>query len=112
MQYHNESFDKCKSDRAKLNEIEYEGNSEFASLLGNIELSSDAVAGFATAIIDGKSIVIDNPIDALYKSSVFQPEAFARWITLHGSEYRDFCNYVASVEFLRMALLVIIKLRG
>lgn len=93
-------------ERKQLHQIEWDAQDGAPSILGEVEVKSDAIAG-CTSWIDRKGCVknVTRLIGILKQYSIYESPILIRWLVEDGKDYPMFSTYVHLCEHVRMLLL-------
>ena len=99
------AFAASAQDRGRLHRAEWETASGRFSVLGEIEVISDAVIGVARTCAKRCPKNPSEMIEILEAKSVHHSRVVTSWIASSGADYAELMAFVAAVESLRVATL-------
>lgn len=103
------AFTASALNRKKLHELEWQAEEGSPSVLGEIEVRADAVIGISRRCLKKHPENINELVDKLEASSIYQSEVLVGWIAAHSEDYQEFLGYIAAVENLRMGTMAFLK---
>jgi len=98
-------FKETKNERKKLHVIEWEGDDDLPSILGEAELFSDKIVGLSLSCVDENTKQISEVKKMLESNSLYQIDDLVKWIANDSHEFPVFTNYLFLVENLRVSSL-------
>jgi hypothetical protein len=103
------AFSNSSMNRKSLHEIEWEMEEGHPSILGEIEIRADTVIGVARTCLKKQPKGIDELIDTLESSSVYQSEIIVNWLADNGDNFPEFMTYITAIENLRIGTITFLK---
>ena len=103
------AFTASTLNRKSLHEIEWEAEEGSPSVLGEIEVRADAVIGIARTCLKKRPENINELLDTLEASSIYQSELLVGWLAASGEDYQEFLGYITAIENLRMVTMAFLK---
>lgn len=98
------SYENSSFERKKIHSMECESNDEF-SILGEVEIRADTVAGIALTCIKRQPDSPETLINKLKNNSIYNSDVISNWLSVEKSEFPNFYIYIVSMETLNSALI-------
>jgi len=97
---------RLKKERARLHDIEFQENEKTFSILGHLELFSDAVAGIATSIVKtGNGRNHHEALNLLKSNNIFRFLELREWFFTPNNTFPEMRIYIELVDYLRRLCL-------
>lgn len=97
---------KCRSDKARLHDIEFRYGEQTFWIWADIEIVSDSIRGIALSCFESpwrKDLSKEEAVRLLSAQSIFDKGHLVEWIGKHGRDYPDFLQYMLATEAVRLA---------
>jgi len=101
----NDTYASSKDDRHKLHKIEWSGETDTPSILGESEIRADAIVGIVRKHVRIDTTNKDEDLKILKRYGIYKSPILRNWLLDEGDNFKDFTAYLNMLELMRLTLI-------